>query len=259
MFSSRSVSDQFHRRRERLASPGSTRCYDGPVDEPLDPFADRPDRTEALRPVLIEAAASALQLVASPEVGREWANPSALEGMTVGGLAAHFIMALHRTIELLEQEGPDTERIATAFEFFGDNRRDQGSALDDERGRSIVAASEDAGAEGQDEVVDQLTSVIAQVDVALAEAEANTAIATARIPDARARLDDFVRTRLAEVVLHGDDLACSVGVVWHPPVLAATEVIGLLVEMARERVGALEVLRGLAREERATPGALRAI
>jgi hypothetical protein len=229
------------------------------VDEPPDPFAERPDRTAELRPVLIEASASALELVSSPEVGREWANPSALDGMTVGGLAAHFIMALRRTVELLDAEAPDTDRIATPFEFFGDNRRESVSALDDERARWIVAASEDSAAEGQGEVVDELTSVIAQVDAALAEAAPGTTLATARIPDARARLDDFVRTRLVEVVLHGDDLAASVGVVWHPPRRAADEVIGLLVEMARERVGDLEVLRGLAREERAVPGVLRTL
>jgi uncharacterized protein (TIGR03083 family) len=229
------------------------------VDQPLSPFAERPDRTAELRPVLIEAARSALELVGSPEVGREWARPSALEGMTVGGLAAHFIMALHRTVELLEAPAPTDARIATPFEFFGDNRREAGSALDDERGRWIAAASVDAAAEGQDEVVDELTGVIAQVDAALADAPTGTTIATARIPDARARLDDFVRTRLVEVVLHGDDLAASVGVVWHPPRAAADEVVGLLVEMARERVGDLEVLRGLAREERAAPGALRAL
>ena len=229
------------------------------MDETPDPFAERADRTPELRHVLAEAAGSVLQLVASPEVGREWSQPSALDGMTVGGLAAHFIMALHRTIELLAQEAPDTDRIATPFEFFGDNRRESASALDDERGRFIVAASEDGAAEGQPEVVDELTSVIAQVDAALADVAPGTTIATARIPDARCRLDDFLRTRLAEVVLHGDDLASSVGVVWHPPTRAADEVIALLVEMARERVGELEVLRALAREERATPGVLRAL
>jgi hypothetical protein len=229
------------------------------VDETPDPFADRPDRTPELREVLAEAAGSVLQLVASPEVDREWAQPSTLEGMTVGGLAAHFIMALHRTLELLQADAPDTDRIATPFEFFGDNRREAASILDDERAKFIVAASQDAAADGQPEVVDELTSVIAQVDAALDDVAPDTTIATARIPDARARLDDFLRTRLAEVVLHGDDLAGSVGVVWHPPTRAADEVIELLVEMARERVGDLEVLRALAREERATPGVLRAL
>lgn len=208
--------------------------------------------------MLIEAAASALQLVASPEVGREWSSLSALDGMTVGGLAAHFIVALRHTVDLLEQQAPDTERIATPFEFFGDNRRESSSALDDERGRVIVAASED-GAEGQAEVVDELTSVIAQADAALADTPTGTTIATARIPDAKARLDDFLRTRMVEIVLHGDDLAYSVGVVWHPPTRAAAEVIDLLVGMATERVGELEVLRALAREERSVPGILRAL
>ena len=122
--------------------------------------------------------------------------------------------------------------------------------LDDERARNIVAASEDGAAEGQSEVVDELTRVIAEVDAALAEQPSGTTIATSRIPDAVCRLDDYLLTRLAEVVLHGDDLAFSVGVTWHPPVPAADATIALLVDMAHERIGDIEVLRALAREER---------
>jgi hypothetical protein len=228
------------------------------VDETPDPFADRPDRTQALRVVLAEGAASVLELVGSPEVGREWAQASALEGMTVGGLAAHFTMGLRMTIVLLERERPETDVIATPFAFFGDNRR-EGGALDDERARWIAAASEEGAAEGQASVVEELTSVIAQVDAALSEQPLGHTIATSRIPDAVARLDDYLLTRIAEVVLHGDDLASSVGVVWTPPLRAADATIDLLVGMARERVGDLEVLRALAREERSAAGALRAL
>ena len=229
------------------------------MDEPADPFADRPDRSSELRVALIEAAASALELVASPEVGREWSRPAAIEGMTVGGLAAHFIVALRMTIVLIRRERPTTDRVASPLEFFGDNRRDGPSALDDERARNIVAVAEDGAAEGQAEVVDELTRVIAEVDAALAEQPIGTTIATSRIPDAVCRLDDYLLTRLAEVVLHGDDLAYSVGVTWHPPVPAADATIGLLVDMARERIGDIEVLRALAREERAVPGAIRTL
>jgi hypothetical protein len=228
------------------------------VDEPSDPFAARPDRSGELRDVLAEASASVLELVASPEVGREWHSPAALDGMTVGGLAAHVVIALRTTVALIGRERPDPGVVASPFAFFGDNRR-EGSPLDSDRSRSIVAAAEEGGLEGQSEVVDELTSVIAQVDAAVSEQAPNALIATPRLPDASARLDDYLRTRICEVVLHGDDLAASVGVVWHPPGRASTEAITLLVELARERVGDLEVLRALAREERAVPGVLRAL
>jgi hypothetical protein len=228
------------------------------VDETPDPFADRPDRTQELRGVLAEAAGSVLELVASPEVGREWRRPSVLEGMTVGGLSAHFVSALRMTLILLARERPETEVVATPFAFFGDNRR-EGAGHDDERNLLIVAMAEEGAAEGQAEVVDELTSMIAQVDAALQEQPPGHLIATSRLPEAVCRLDDYVVTRITEVVLHGDDLACSVGVVWHPPARAADATIGLLVGMARERVGELEVLRALAREERSTPGVLRAL
>lgn len=235
-----------------------TGCYHGRVDETPDPFADRPDRTQDLRGALAEAAGSVLELVASPEVGREWHQPSALEGMTVGGLCAHFIAALRMTLILIERDRPDTNAVATPFAFFGDNRRELAGSKDD-RNLRIVAMAEEGAAEGQAEVIDELTSVIAQVDATLAEQPVGLLIATSRLPDALCRLDDYLLTRITEVVLHGDDLASSVGVVWHPPARAADATIGLLVGMARERVGDLEVLRGLAREERSTPGVLRAL
>ncbi len=220
--------------------------------------AERPDRTEEHRRALMEAAGSVLELAGSPEVGRQWHEPAAVEGMTVGGLAAHLVVALRMTIVLLGREKPDTDEVVTPLAFFGDNRR-EGQVLDDERARAIVAAAEDAGTAGQAEVVDELASVIAQVDATLAELGPGHTMATSRMPHAVARLDDYLATRCAEMVLHGDDLACSVGVVWHPPARATDVVVDLLVGMARERVGDLAVLRALAREERAEPGALRAL
>ena len=229
------------------------------MDEPTDPFADRPDRTDDLRSVLIEVATSVLQLVGSPEVARQWERPAAIDGMSVGGLASHIVVALRVALVLLDQEKPSAARIATPLEFFGDNRRDGTSVLEDDRARAIVASAEDGATGGHAEVVNALAEVIAEVDAALGAHPSGDTIATRRLPDAVARLDDYLLTRIAEVVLHGDDLAYSVGVTWHPPVPAADATIELLVDMARERIGDIEVLRALAREERAVPGAIRAL
>jgi hypothetical protein len=65
-------------------------------------------------------------------------------------------------------------------------------------------------------------------------------------------LDDFVTSRLLEVVVHYDDLAYSVGVsVPELPAQAIEAVVDVLSRIALRRHGATNVLRALSRAERA--------
>lgn len=65
------------------------------------------------------------------------------------------------------------------------------------------------------------------------------------------RLDDFLRTRVMELVVHADDLATSVGVdPPQPSASAATMAIESLMATARATHGDLAVIRALARRER---------
>jgi len=69
------------------------------------------------------------------------------------------------------------------------------------------------------------------------------------------RLNDFLTTRLLEIVVHCDDLDFSVDIPtprFPPPVI--DRVIGLLAQLAVQRHGATAVLRGLSRAERAPAG-----
>jgi hypothetical protein len=61
----------------------------------------------------------------------------------------------------------------------------------------------------------------------------------------------YLATRIVELVVHGDDLASSVGLDWEPPFEAGALAIGILVQIASDQNGAVEVLRVLARSERA--------
>ena len=64
--------------------------------------------------------------------------------------------------------------------------------------------------------------------------------------------EDWLTTRLMEIVVHSDDLAASVGVAppaWSPEVLAP--VLGLLTGVAVERHGQDAVVRALSRPQRA--------
>lgn len=72
------------------------------------------------------------------------------------------------------------------------------------------------------------------------------------------RLDDYLRTRCVELVVHTDDLAASIGLPTHEPDRAAVAVaLDVIFEMCRARAGDAEVLRALARPERGQPDTLR--
>ena len=73
-------------------------------------------------------------------------------------------------------------------------------------------------------------------------------------------LDDYLVTRLIELVVHTDDLAVSLDVAAPPIPAAATGlVITTLVEVARIRHGDTAVLRALTRRERDAVAALRVL
>ena len=73
-------------------------------------------------------------------------------------------------------------------------------------------------------------------------------------------LDDYLITRLLEVVVHTDDLAVSLGI--EPPDFprpATAAVIDCLLEVARRRHGDIAVVRAFTRRERDRPEALRVL
>lgn len=66
------------------------------------------------------------------------------------------------------------------------------------------------------------------------------------------KVDDFLLTRVMELVVHTDDLAVSLGLPTPPMPQTATEAtIQLLSSLSAWRHGPLNVIRALARQERA--------
>ena len=75
-----------------------------------------------------------------------------------------------------------------------------------------------------------------------------------------ARLDDYLVTRVVELVVHTDDVACSVGSpVPDIPADALSVVTSAFVELAVARSGSRAVLRSFARRERAHADTLRVL
>ena len=82
-----------------------------------------------------------------------------------------------------------------------------------------------------------------------------------RVPGGQVTLSEYLPTRILEVIVHGDDVVCSVpGLhVPDPPPAAIAASLAVCVELARARVGDLASLRAFTRAERSLPEALRVL
>ena len=204
----------------------------------------------AQRNVFFDATSSVADLIASPAVGDHWGQRSCLEGFTVGGLAGHIVRSVQTLVDLLERPLPNGARVVTPAEFFGVNKP-KGPVLDDRIAKFIVDDGQNRAEFGQWAVVGTFRELVGQAEQVLGDLNATTIIPTIRIPDGVTSLGIYLTTRVVELVVHGDDLASSVGIEWQPPFLAGALAIGILVQIASEQHGAVEVLRVLARSERA--------
>jgi hypothetical protein len=203
------------------------------------------------RDVFFGATSSVADLIASPAVGHHWSERSCLDGFSVGGLAGHIVRSVQALVDLLGRPLPEGARVVTAAEFFGVNQP-KGAVPDDPIAKFIVDDGEKRAAFGQGAVVGTFRELVGQAEEVLGDLTPTTIIPTIRVPDGVTFLGVYLTTRVVELVVHGDDLASSVGIDWQPPYLAGALAIGMLVQIATEQHGAVEVLRVLARSERAS-------
>jgi Mycothiol maleylpyruvate isomerase N-terminal domain len=127
--------------------------------------------------------------------------------------------------------------------------------LDGETNRSIRATADLQASEGPDTALALLSQARAELDTVLADAPPTTFVPWQGWSLAT---DDFLVTRLMEMVVHSDDLAASVGVAtpdFGPTVL--DPVFRLLTALAVRRHGQDALVRTLTRPARA-PGTVSA-
>jgi len=202
---------------------------------------------QVIRDAFLSSAATAATLLREPELAANWSQPSALRDLSVAGLARHLANQVTDTVRLLAAE-PGTTAVPV-IEHYTRNAWVT-SGID---GRDNVAirrkGEADAAATTPGDLADE-------VDAALAELRRVVpAEDPARVVAFRAwglTVDDFLLTRVMELVVHVDDLAVSLGVPTPELAPEATDAtIGLLAQVAVWRHGALAVVRALARRERA--------
>jgi hypothetical protein len=126
-----------------------------------------------------------------------------------------------------------------------------GAGIDEAANVAIREGAERSALPGHQALVTSLTDAVADIRTAFGALTLPPAI---RMPwwDWSLSFDDFLLTRVMEIVVHSDDLAVSVDVpppTWPEPVLGP--VLALLTGIALHRHGQPAVVRALARSERA--------
>ncbi len=199
------------------------------------------------------AAEIAGALATDPAVAARWADESSCAGMTVGGLAHHLAGQARSTVRLLAAPPGDEEPIPLIEHY----RRAAWvrSGPDEEANTDIRDGSNESAAGGPAALAEQVSQDLTALPEAIAPV-----LAGERRPDTvhipwqgwSLSTEDFLVTRLMEIVVHSDDLAASVDLAppaWPDPVV--TPVLALLSAVAVDRHGQTAVVRALSRPQRA--------
>ena len=196
---------------------------------------------------LLQAVEYVRPLLSAPQVAEGWYEPSALPGLTVGALATHLAYAVVTVDSHLDgspTEGAEPIDVVAYYlqTLHGEETstwvRDATAARDGER----ALAGPQAILSSFDEVRERLATRLLH----------ESPDRLMRVPIRRSmRLEEFMTTRVLEVVVHADDLAASVGLPTPSfPEECGEVVIALLVEMSRRRHGDTAVIRAFTRTER---------
>jgi uncharacterized protein (TIGR03083 family) len=208
-----------------------------------------------IREAYLLAADSAAGLLADPAVAAKWADPSALEGFSVAGLAGHLASQVLMLPDTLQGPTPVKAPIPLLEHYTRVTWIDAG--VDAEVNVGIRETGERRAADGPADLAAAVASTAAGLRDALEAAGEELTVSPPAGPWGL-RLDDFLVTRMMEIAVHSDDLAYSVGIPTPelPPSIV-DPVLALLTALAARRHGTPALLRALTRAERA-PAAINA-
>lgn len=202
-----------------------------------------------IRDLYLDVAQSAAELLAAPEVAGNWDEPSALDKLSVRGLAGHLAAQVFFIPAVLAEPEP-AEPVIPLHEYY-ERAAWIGTDLDSPFNRGIRDGGEETAAEGPEKLAERTAACVAELRETLSAA-----------PDRPVRrptwgpysvsLDTFIASRMLELIVHSDDLAHSVGIPTPEfPAQAMETVVDVLTRIALRRHGQTAVLRALSRSERA--------
>ncbi|MGH3443436.1 MAG: maleylpyruvate isomerase N-terminal domain-containing protein [Nitriliruptorales bacterium] len=203
-------------------------------------------------------AKAAQRLIEHDAVAARWDEPSALEGYTVGGLAGHLARAALTVERYLEAPEPPPDREPADAAGYLVAVLGAHDPVDSEFHRAVRARGAEAAADGPAAVAASLrearTRLAAGLDAATLERRVEV------LDGLVLTVEEYLRTRILELVVHVDDLSVSVGLPGADgvPADAYDMVAAVLARVAARRHGGLATVRSLARRER-HPDAIRAL
>ncbi|MBO3732280.1 maleylpyruvate isomerase N-terminal domain-containing protein [Glycomyces niveus] len=209
-----------------------------------------------IRERYLSAARTGLSLLAHESVAGRWAEPSALAGFTVGGLATHLSQQVTSVTAALAADHAGKEVIGL-YEHY-DRAAWLAADIDNDYNTGIRDGGERAAEAGHGPVLAEAVAALEALERLLPGNPPGTVSGNPRWPYATP-LGDFLRTRILELVVHADDLAVSVGVAT-PEFAPETFEIAtcILARLAAKRHGQASLVRALARAERA-PASISAL
>lgn len=203
------------------------------------------------RTIVVGATDRVAELVGHHQIEQAWDRESRCEAMTVGGLVRHLVHQPQRVVEVLSAgSGTSSGPPIGLVEYY----RQAPWANTDLDDPSNVAIRDDANTEAADgyrSAVEDLAT--ARDGLAEAVANAGPVALLRRRQSSVLTTDDFLVTRLLEMVVHSDDLAVSVGL---PSPVFGSDVIDpvlrLLAALSVHRHGEAALIRVLTRPQRAS-------
>jgi uncharacterized protein (TIGR03083 family) len=200
----------------------------------------------------LRAADHFVELLDDPATAKRWEEASALEDLSVGGLVAHVVQGMVWLERLLDAPAPTGVAVIGLGEYITGFKVATGDDFQSEIHRYVRNMAEHGAARPSGDTRRRFGDVLTRLGAKL------TGEAPDRLLDMRPtfptamRLDDRVRLEIVEFVVHGDDLAVSIGREdVDPPPEAVTIALATLLEAPRRRHGDRAVVRALARRERA--------
>ena len=200
---------------------------------------------------VFEAAESILELLDDPEIFKRWEEPSALQGLSVGGLVAHLLMGaayMHRMLD-----GPDgvSGPVVSLGEYTASMKMDD---FDADLHRYIRDKNEHSATHGPEPTIARLRELLSALHDRLRTEPAGRLLEMRPTFPWVMSLEDRLRLMVLDLVVHLDDLAVSIGRPGCGATKAASSMaIEAMLAAARFQHGDRAVLRALARRQRSAP------
>jgi Mycothiol maleylpyruvate isomerase N-terminal domain len=203
----------------------------------------------------LDAASTAVQLLERGELAERWGHHSVLPRFSVAALAGHLLRAMTTAEHYLDGPEPSEDGISAASYFQAVTGP---AGVDEPASKAVRDRGEHAAAGGPAALAGQARQAFERLSSQLPRMEPGRRVRVAA--SLVLTVDEYLRTRVVELVVHADDLAASIGVELAPPQpRTCTIAIETLVDVARLRHGDIAVLRALTRRERDQVEALRVL